>query len=402
MQTQTLTATTVELDVLLHAIAAQLHGPQAGQLSTLGVGLGLGGSILFNCHYAAYTGQTEYYTLAQEQLEQVLGQLSPGSYKSDFGTNYYQELAELGNLICHLIRNGHLEWDAERLLGQFDTILDQRLRHLLEQKNLERINGAVGIGTYFLRRVQHSEKARQTMDMMLEALQTQREGNKETGYYWVCRQIVEPRVYTGLAHGSALVINFLTSLHEAGFRQAECAELMHYAIKFLLNTRLDPQQYLSSFPLWRGKQDRTNNLSLPYGDLSTAYAILRAADALGNLEYWAEAAAIALRTTHRTSLQDTYLHDASIFYGVSGAHLVYAAFYQRTGLAEFNAAARYWLEQIPARANQPNEYLNFSSFFFQHPTAQVGFNLGLTGIGLTLLQALSGGTYALDEFIWLA
>jgi hypothetical protein len=392
-----------DLAQLLARVAALLNGPAAPALPTFGVGHGKGSTILFNCHYAAHTGRPEYYDRALGQLEQVLQQLDPRTYKSNFGSNYYQELAELGNLLCYLQREGHLDWDGAALLAKIDEVLDERMRYFLARKNLERVNGALSAGTYFLRRVQQSAQARQSLDTLLEALQALREGDKERGYYWTCYVIVEPRVYTGLSHGSGLIMSFLTALYHTGYRAAECAELLHYAARFLLRTRLDPDAYLSSFPLWRGKNDRTNNLCLVYGDLGTTHALVRAAAVLDDAAYRAEAIAIGERTTHRTSLEDTYLHDASVFYGTSGAYLLYDSLHQLTGVPAFGAAAQHWLAQTPTRAQHANEYLGFSSYFFaDQPSAQLGLNLGVTGIGLTLLHALSQGRYAFDDFIWLA
>ncbi len=391
------------LTALLDKVAALLNSPAAQPLASFGVGHGKGSTILFNCHYAAHTGRAAYYDRALELLEQVLRQLDPRTYKSNFGSNYYQELAELGNLLCYLLREGHLDWDGAALLATIDGLLDQRMRYFLARKNLERTNGALSAGTYFLRRVHESAQARQSLDTLLEALQTLREGDTETGYYWTCHVIVEPRVYTGLSHGSGLIMSFLTALYHTGYRAGECAELLHYAAKFLLRTRLDPDAYLSSFPLWRGKHDRTNNLCLVYGDLGTTHALVRAAAVLDDAALRAEAIAIGERTTHRTTLDDTYLHDGSVFYGTSGAYLLYHSLHRLTGVSAFGAAAQHWLAQTPTRAQHANEYLGFSSYFFaDQPSAQLGFNLGITGIGLTLVQALSQRRYALDEFTWLA
>jgi hypothetical protein len=275
--------------------------------------------------------------------------------------------------------------------------------HFLAQKNLEIVNGALSAGLYFLRRAPYSEKARHSLDVLLDTIQTLREGDEEIGYYWTCYVIIEPRVYTGLSHGSAMLISFLTAVHEAGIRQAECATLLHYATKFVLSTQMDPSSFRSSFPLWRGYEQLTSNLCLLYGDLGTVCAIVKAAQLLDNGQYLAEAIRIALRTIDRVSLPQTLLHDASVWYGVAGTYLLYDALFRQTGIEAFATAAAYWLKQFPKRANHQNDYLGFSSHFFGVvPEAQLSFNFGIVGIGLTLIQALSQGAYSLDKFIWLA
>jgi lantibiotic biosynthesis protein len=398
-------ATPTELAALLHSIAGLVSGEVPCTLPTFGVAQGQGGAILFNCHYAAFTGEERYYDLARQQLQQVLGQLNPAAYRSYGGTRYFQELAELGGLLDYLIRHGHLDWDAEPLLRQFDELLEGRLQHFLALKNLEIVNGALSAGQYFLRRAPRSARARRNLSMLLDALQATQEGDETGGYYWTCHLIKEPRVYTGFSHGSAMVINFVAGVYEAGHERDKCVRLLHYASRFVLGTRMDPARYGSSIPLWRGREEFTINLCLIYGDPSTAYALIRAAKLLGNAEDLAEATRIALLTTRPEAPQSPFPDDASVYYGAAGAYLVYAALHRQTGEPAFAAAASRWVTSIPALAVYPNEYLNFSTNYFRvshNQHVQLNFNFGLLGVGLALLQTLSQGRHSVDEFTWLA
>ena len=396
------TCSATALAPLLHTIAGYLNAEGAPTLASIGVGTGMGGTILFNCHYAAFTGETRYYDRALAELEQVLAMLNPQTYKSDFGSNFYQELGELGELLCYLGRHGHLDWDSEPLLRKIDTIQEERLALHLASANFERRRGALGVGAYFLRRAPHSAAARQQLDVLLDALEALRQGDEEAGYYWHCHMVAEPRAYTGLSHGSAMIMSFLADLHAAGIRPDECARLLYYAGRWVLGTRMDPERFISTFPLWVGKEEETNNLCLIYGDLGTCYALLRAAAILDHAEYRAAAVAAARRTTARVSAADTHIRDASIYYGAAGTYLLYDAIHQQTGDEAFAQAAHYWLTRIPGLATHQNDCLNFSpQFYHTYQTARLGFGFGVVGIGLTLLQALSGGRYSLSEFVGL-
>lgn len=396
-------AATANTPALLRAIADLLAGQASAALPGFGVGTGKGGSVLFFCHYAAYTGEACYYDLALHHLEQALAGLSPRTYQAHLGCNYYQELAEIGRLLCYLSAQGHLDWDNTPLLNQIDDLLEARLQHFLERGNLEIIDGALHIGTYFLRRAPQSARARQQLDGLLDAIHRLRQGTDETGYCWPCNIIAETRVYTGISHGSAMVMSFLAAVHEAGIRPAECEVLLFYATRFLLGTQQDPDQLISTFPLWLGRGEPVPNLCLLYGDLGPAYAIARAANVLDHAGYRAEAVRIGRRTTQRVALPETFLHDASVWYGAAGTHLLYDALHRQTGEADFATAAAYWLAHLPRRADPAAPHLGFRPHFFaDQPAAPLCFNFGLVGIGLTLLQALSGGQHRLDEFIWLA
>ncbi|MBU6120256.1 lanthionine synthetase LanC family protein [Hymenobacter siberiensis] len=400
---ETLTAAPTAIGPLLATVAHYLNAPGAPTLTTFGVASGKGGTILFNCHYAAFSGETGYYERALAELEQVMAALNPRTYKADFSSNYYQELAELGGLLVYLTTQGHLDWDAEPTLQQIDNLLADRMRHYLASHNFERTSGALSCGTYFLRRLPHTERARPLLEELLAALTEQHQGDEQTGYYWLCRVIAEPRAYTGFSHGSAMIMTFLADLHAAGIRPAQCATLLRHATTWLLAARIDPDRFLSSFPLWAGKAELTNNLCLIYGDLGTAYGLLRAAAVLQDEAAREAALAVVMRTLPRRNLSETHIQDASVYYGAAGVYLLYDALYRHTAVPEFATAATYWLERIPSLATHPNDYLHFSPQFYAHyPAAQLGMSFGVVGIGLTLLQAESEGRYALAAFVGLS
>lgn len=396
---------TAELTQLLHAIAGRLSGEVPAELPGFGVAQSLGGALLFNCHYAAFTGDSRYYDLALAQLEAIMGRLDPHTYQSHAGSKYFQELAELGALLDYLVRAGHLDWDAEPLLRQFDALLEGRLPQYLAANNLEIVHGALSVGQYFRRRLAHSATARRVLTTLLDHLQASQEGDEEQGYYWTCHVIKEPRVYTSLSHGSAMVINFVAALAEVGFEPEKCARLLRYATRFVLQTRMDQAQFIASIPIWRGRLEPTPNLGLLYGDPSTAFALARAAKVLADDVLLAEAIVLALPSTRAGAPHAPFAHDASVYYGTSGAYLVYDGLYRLTGVADFARAGARWLAATPAQAVYQNDELNFSTNYHQvsqNPLVQLGFNFGLLGIGLTLLHALSARRQPLDEFIWLA
>jgi lantibiotic biosynthesis protein len=389
---------------VLHAIALNLNAKTTARLSTFGVNSGKGGQILFNCHYAAYTKNNEYYEIAQEQLQETLAELNPITYKSDFGSNYYQELAEFGLLLCHLINKGHLSFDGEKkLLTSIDNILADRLQHLIREKNLDRVVGALGLGDYFLQRSAQSRTATNCLISILDVILALREGDEITGYYWTSYIKTEPRIYTGLSHGIAMMISFLVDLYHQKIRPDTSLKLIRYATLFLLNVRMDANKYLSSFPIWCENKEYTINLCLVYGDLGTTYALIKAAKALEDDSLLSEATRIALLTINRKSKAETHIHDASILYGTSGTYLLYEALYQQTRQNEFALAANFWLGETLNMAFHNNEYQGFEpQFYNDYHAAKMGFGFGITGIGLTLLQAVSKGEYAINDFAWLS
>ncbi|MBB5635227.1 lantibiotic modifying enzyme [Pedobacter cryoconitis] len=389
------------IEALLADIVAHVNALTPAVLHNFGLGTGRGGAILLNCHYARLTGNDEFYEVAEKLLLESIDALNPVKYKAIL-SNYYGDLSEFGTLISYLEENGHLNQDTGFSFYEFDNLLIDRVQTNIEQKNFGIGTGALSISSYLLRRLDNSpEVYRCTLDLF-EAIYKAAEGDKENGYYWTTNYFEEPRVYTGLAHGNAMIINFLCSIHAKGIEKERCEELMRYAIKFLLLNQIDPVQYGSNFPLWVGRNEETKNHCVVYGDIGTVYAIIKAAQILKDSAYLAEAIILAYDTVTRHRKEDTTLLDASIKYGVSSPYLVYNRIYQLTGIEAFKTAANYWFDQISEMNTADNEYLGFNSHFFKkYPEGQLGFGYGLAGIGLVFMQHLSEGALSINEFTWI-
>ncbi|HEY0177495.1 MAG TPA: lanthionine synthetase LanC family protein, partial [Pedobacter sp.] len=263
-------------------------------------------------------------------------------------------------------------------------------------------NGALSLGSYLFRRLNSSALIYNSTLALLAAIDAAREGDQENGYYWTTHYFEEPRIYTGLSHGNGMMINFLCSLYELGIEREKCEELMFYAIRFLLLNKADPDQLGANFPLWLGRDEDTRNHCIVYGDLGTVYAIIKAAKILGNADYLAQGIDLAHDTVTRYRMEGSTLMDASIKYGVTSPYLLYSRIFQLTGIPAFKNAALYWFDQITEMNKRENENLGFRSHFFnKYPFAELGFSNGLAGIGLVLMQHLSGGELSINEFIWI-
>ncbi|MFD2284988.1 hypothetical protein GJU39_17450 [Pedobacter petrophilus] len=391
----------INTEVLLPEIIELVNSEALNTLPNFGVGHGKGGAILLNCLYASYTNNEIYYTAAERFLEAAFDSLNPAKYKSALTSNYYLEIAEFGSLLIYLAREGHIEEDYTPFKRQVDDLLAERVKENMGEKNLGMSKGAIGIGFYLIERSSSSNIAKNAVKLIIDMIERLKEGDQEKGYFWTTHYFKEPRVYTGLAHGSAMVINFLSSAFNAGIQPEKCAEMMRFGLKFLLQNRMNRSLYTSVFPLWIKAHEKTINHCLVYGDIGTSYAIIRAAKILNHQAYLSEGIQIALDTLSRKTIDETFLNDASVKYGVCSPCLIYNRIYQLTGIEDFKQGSAYWLDQITSYANGENKYLGFKSFFFgEHDNAQLDLNFGLIGIALTIMQSVSD-KYSINQFTWL-
>jgi lantibiotic biosynthesis protein len=391
----------INTGMLLPEIIDLVNSHALNALPNFGVGHGKGGAILLNCLYASYTKNEIYYVAAERFLEAAFDDLNPSRYKSTLTSNYYLDIAEFGSLLIYLEKEGHIEEDYTSFKRQIDDLLAERVKENIAERNFGMSKGAIGIGFYLINRASLSTVAENAVLQILNALDELKEGDETRGYFWTTHYFSEPRVYTGLAHGSAMVINFLSSVYEAGIEPEKCAELMRYGLKFLLQNRMDSQLFTSAFPLWVKQHEKIVNHCLVYGDIGTSYAIIRAAQILNEEEYLAEGTQIALETIKRKTKEETFLNDASVKYGVCSPCLIYSRIYEITGIEAFKEASAYWHAQIPLYATGQNKYLGFKSFFFgEYDNAQLDLNFGLIGIALTIMQSTSD-QYTINQFAWL-
>ncbi|MFD2584911.1 lanthionine synthetase LanC family protein [Pedobacter vanadiisoli] len=391
----------INTQILLPEIIDLVNKHALDTLPNFGVGHGKGGAVLLNCLYASYTKNEIYYAAAERFLEAAFDDLNPSRYKSTLTSNYYLDIAEFGSLLIYLEKEGHIEEDYTSFKRQIDDLLAERVKENIAERNFGMSKGAIGIGFYLINRASSSTVAQKAVLQILYALDELKEGNEVNGYFWTTHYFSEPRVYTGLAHGSAMVLNFLSSASEAGIEPEKCAELMHYGLKFLLQNRMDSQLFTSVFPLWIKEPEKIINHCLVYGDIGTSYAIIRAAQILKDDDYLAEGIQIALETIKRKTKEETFLNDASVKYGVCSPCLIYSRIYELTGIEAFKKASAYWEAQIPSYATGRNKYLGFKSFFFgEYDNAQLDLNFGLIGIALTIMQCTSD-RYKINQFTWL-
>jgi len=389
-----------QTEKLLLDIVTKVNSTADTLLPNFGIGTGKGGAILLNCHYGKLTGDDAYYAVAEKLLMASLQSLSPGEYKTVL-SNYFIDLAEFGALIGYLEENGHLNDDTGFAYDEFDTLIADRIQSTIEKRNFGLGNGALSVSSYLYRRIDRSPLLYNAAVNLLEAIYQAREGDQETGYYWTTHYFEEPRIYTGLSHGNGMILNFLCSIHEKGIEKEKCEELMRYALRFLLLNRADPNLSDSNFQLWLGREIESRNHCIVYGDLSTAYIIIKTAKILEDANYLAFGIDVAKDTIRKHRIENTSLMDASIKYGVSSPYILYNRIFQLTGLEVFKNAAVYWLDQITEMKKNETEYLGFNSHFFKkYPEGQLGFSFGLAGIGLVLMQYLSDDELSINEFTW--
>jgi hypothetical protein len=166
----------------------------------------------------------------------------------------------------------------------------------------------------------------------------------------------------GLAHGMPGVAALLARFVAAGIEVARSRALLDGVVGCLL--AIEPAANSARYPSWIAGGpdtqiaaleigDRRGRLAWCYNDLGASIALLSAADATGNAAWRAEALALALSCAGRDEAR-ALVRDGGLCHGALGAAHVFGRLWQATGDAEFERAARHWLDRgLAMRMDRP-------------------------------------------------
>lgn len=297
------------------------------------------------------------------------------------------------------------EWSAE-----LDDQLVQEIEQADASINWDLVKGLCGSGIYFLEHIS-SPRCAQGLACLVRHLGRIAQRTKE-GYTWLYppeafffesdRQLCPDGVYNlSTAHGSLGVLMVLAGAVAAGIERPLSQELLEGGMSWFFSHESPPTE-ICAFPYsyaafdpgrGAGQHDR---VAWCRGDAGSAAALMTIAQACNNEEWYAAALRVAVRAAQRT-FEDAKVGDPCLCHGASGVGHLMNRLFQRTGDELFLNSARFWLgkalelcrDDLPdtggAWSFQREE--NTKGDFIQR--SEAGLLLGASGIGLTLLAAVS-------------
>ncbi|HWM90247.1 MAG TPA: lanthionine synthetase C family protein [Thermoanaerobaculia bacterium] len=304
-------------------------------------------------------------------------------------------------------------WSVEHLTREFfeadedlTAAIDEALKGLLSvpglKLNHELIGGLAGFGTYLLERLPHPA-AEGLLARVLDRLEETAE-ESEAGITWHTapewipgwqRDSLSEGCYNlGVAHGVPGVLGFLAEAQRQGVRDSRVQRLAGGIARWLLGQRL--QDDGSRFPAIAvpGKKADPTRSAWCYGDPGIAAVLLSAARAFGRPD-WEEEAVSMMRLVARRPLRDIAADDAGLCHGAAGLAHLFNRFHQATGDPGFREASLDWYRRT-LDMQRPGEGLaGYQSFLASGRGGdgswipQSGFLVGIAGIGLALLAAVS-------------
>ena len=368
------------------------------QIPTFGLSSGKLSIALFYCYLSDYQKDEKCLTIAGDVLDECFEEITPKLYK---GHNYFLELAELGIFLEFVKKNNWYSADTELFLESIDKHLYEYMKKKIAQKNLDVYAGALVAGGYYLNRKTVNNSIEKYLRELVFAINNLKVLDESGGYFWQSPIFKDERVYTGISHGSAMIINFLCGVHQQGIEIQLCEDLIRKACLFLQNIKGE-DACKALYPNMIGEKLGAIQLSFCYGDLGTSYALLKASQVLKDEQLHQEILKDLHHLSQLTDAISANINDAGITYGAAGV----ASIFNKIAILEkdpiFEAYANFWVEKIPDFSTNNNQTIGYQAQFNQYnPATNIAFGEGIAGIGIAMMCFLNKKLPPIYELIGL-
>ncbi len=366
------------------------------------------GLAIYYYYQHKFSGKIEFLTKARNVVEICVESLESSileysnKYLTDSLSNY---LSGFGKTLLFI--ENHLDpyYNFSEIHLSIQELLIELNVQNFENKDWDITSGALACGNYFINHYQYMNDdvcKKHLLDIVYEIDQNKLSDDHGKTVYWNSPSL-NNKVYIGLSHGSAMIINFLTKLFNLKILERNntfCVELLDKAVHFVLNQKrnYDTGYFPTFYPNHEGLL--TTQFTICYGDFGVAYSLHEASYVL-SLPKTTKTALEILKSCAKRPLDKMYTFDAGITYGATGLFTAFQKIYKKYNISEFEIASNYWADKIlEFRDVNKKGYAGFINRFNKN-TDDIPFNLsfgwGLIGISIGLMKSIDDRLPAIDE-----
>ncbi len=353
---------------------------------------GLGGAVIFYYNYAKRPGKEAYSEKANHFTNEIIDRLNAEGAISLIRPHAYSTgLAGIGFTFWNLYQNKFIELDFEESWSFLDDYLLASALKDYKEGVSDFLHGPIGILYYFIKQYPQRPVGPyidQMLELLLHYCVQDEKGLRIRNM--ILEDVKNEEYDLGLAHGLAGILLVLNECIRVNYQPAKIRPIMEAIIRYILMTER-PQDQTNQNSLFPTSVDETHPSDHPvnfynyksrlawcYGDLSIAWALLKAGQGLGNEQLIADGIRIARATVNRRQYAYHQVGDVFFCHGSAGVSHFYKRFYQETGIQEFKEAYQYWMDQTV------EDILNNSPLWAEGKRS-VSVLEGLIGLGLALL-----------------
>jgi lantibiotic biosynthesis protein len=294
----------------------------------------------------------------------------------------------------HLNQEDFIEIEQENFSDISASLSNSLLKNSISQ-NFDYLHGANGIALYLMNRTEPS--AHQYFEQWLNLLY-ENANTTNDAIAWRTLINAKEQLYgysLGLAHGAPSIILILIQLLKKQ-NNVKALDMLKKSIAHLLSN-INPKQPIHKemknfFPNYiaKGKAFNVSRLAWCYGDLGCAFALFHAGKFLNQTNLIDISNEIMFHHAENVSDEQAKLNtDADFCHGTVGVAHMFARYYNYTGLESYRNASEFYYEKTLNMAIHKNGLAGYQHFEEAGYANNYTLLEGISGIGLSLMSAIS-------------
>lgn len=362
-------------------------------ITDIGVLNGLAGLALFNFHYS------KIFNIENKTGHLILEKCIEKINEGYSNPTYCNGIIGLGWTVNYLIKEKLIDKSNNGVLPDIDKYASYCLQASIEENNFDFLHGGIGYVNYLIERLENSTNSnRELIEQLIFLLLENFKGLFKNIQLFskdpeaTVKMSFENKVIFGLAHGISSIICILNKISEIPKFNKDSLVIASQYTDYLLKYYNTENKGISLFPNYldtEGIIKYCSALSWCSGDLGIGFNLLNTSFKYNyNDNYKKLGIQILKHAAQRQTLQETLLQSIGICHGYFGAYKIFSNAYKITKDEDFDIASKYWLKL-------GLEHLSINS------SSDLSILYGLSGIGLTLLEAFKSKQLNWDKSLFL-
>lgn len=378
----------------LQSISEAVKGFPTGHAGLMG---GESGKALFFFYLYQLTSEERYLNDGVKVVESITENMQTLFTRQG---HFSSGVTGFGWLLQHLKNEAILESGADEFLSTLDIHNSDCLNEYLRYQNYDFLHGALGVGLYYLSRLQEEGNINllPNIENIILSLNENSVWREECCYWYgfdISNNIVDyAKINLGLAHGLPSVILFLIQTMRFGILEDLTRKMIRGTIATIRKCKVDPDKYSCFFPntIEHGVPTLPSRLAWCYGDLGIAYCLLKAGQILDDESLVSESLEIFKYQVKRTNFKANMIWDAGFCHGTAGIGFLFQKAFNLNGSLFLKEAAEFWYQATLQLSTYHDGLAGFKSYrgtAINKYECDAGLIEGLSGTALCIIALIA-------------
>lgn len=358
------------LNTIFDHLLIEINKQKQYEKHSAGIIVGGTGIVLASFRFYQITGENKYWDETKNRLIEIIDNIKD-NYSFGYG------LCGI-SWIIKIILQSRQDDELVRWIKDANKILFRELKLQLSKKNLDFFDGALGLLFYFIQTEPMDVELKKQIYVFVEILERKCMSSNWC-QKWQNEKNRYQRINLGVPHGITGLLLFLLIIKEKDIINDDITPVIKKIIDLLFSFKEHDSMY--TFPSYvdisninKMQRKKESSVVWCYGDLSAAYAILKAGIILKNSDYIQIALPILQKTIQRSGSLNGEL---TLCHGHISRSIIYAQIYSLTADSRFKDASDFWSDVAESVFFEKYSlYLQKKLYvhFFHDPSLFLGFS----------------------------